>query len=821
MPDLDVDFALIDQISARLDLREPNAQALRSLAAFTSDHYDVKGLEPPFEGVADVATGVGKTYVMAGAIEYYAARGHRNFAVITPGSTILNKTIKNFSLGSEKSLLPGMSFQPEVITADDFDSPRIAFEMENPDEVKLYIFTVQSLIRPTSNAARRTHEFREGLGEAFYEKLAAEPGLIVFADEHHTYYGSAFSRAVRGLDPYALFGLTATPHPDTPQDQIVYRYPLAAAIADRFVKTPVIVGRRDELTDDRTKLADGVRLLEYKRKAVSRYVASEGLDPINPVMLVVAQNIADADTYTEILERKDFFGGRYQGHVLTIHSDQPDAALAALEKVEDPGSPVRVIVSVGMLKEGWDVKNVYVIASMRASVSEILTEQTLGRGLRLPFGAYTDIEMLDTLEVVAHERYSDLLKKADVLQEDLVDYRRLLVMHGGDGSLGRPSLENVEVRPHVRVEGGDGPDGGSSGGDEEGQPSSTGGGLEISSLEERTKDVGEQTEQLAQVVKRRPGRPEVHIPVVRMESVKARLSLADIDPSVFRALGERHAANPEDELLRTVISAKRTKGDGDSVELVTGAAHDAVEATSSEQPLEQSRALLRKRVAAAPEVPARADQVGYLSDLVDAYIEGLGESAAAILSAYLERAVRSFRMELRQAQREFEAKPEFGEVISYESLPEERVSRSKVSHDLAGKFSKGVGYEGWNRSFFTQAWFDSEPEFRFAGIADASKEIEFWIRLQRGDIQITYSSSGQRYNPDFLVVLTDGTHILVEIKAQNAVDSDTVQAKKEAAGRWVRRVSKAKEQDWEYWILTDEDLDDSGGSWSVLTGLAR
>jgi len=39
-----------------------------------------------------------------------------------------------------------------------------------------------------------------------------------------------------------------------------------------------------------------------------------------------------------------------------------------------------------MLKEGWDVRNVYVIASMRPNISEILTEQTLGRGMRLPFG---------------------------------------------------------------------------------------------------------------------------------------------------------------------------------------------------------------------------------------------------------------------------------------------------------------------------------------------------------------------------------------------------------------------------------------------------
>ena len=64
-----------------------------------------------------------------------------------------------------------------------------------------------------------------------------------------------------------------------------------------------------------------------------------------------------------------------------------------------------------MLKEGWDVRNVYVIASMRSSVSEILTEQTLGRGMRLPFGAYTGIEILDTLEVVAHERYEELLEE--------------------------------------------------------------------------------------------------------------------------------------------------------------------------------------------------------------------------------------------------------------------------------------------------------------------------------------------------------------------------------------------------------------------------
>ncbi len=62
--------------------------------------------------------------------------------------------------------------------------------------------------------------------------------LVVFADEHHCYYGPRFSDAVRELTPSAIIGLTATPHRQTPQEQIIYRYPLGGAIADQLVKTP-------------------------------------------------------------------------------------------------------------------------------------------------------------------------------------------------------------------------------------------------------------------------------------------------------------------------------------------------------------------------------------------------------------------------------------------------------------------------------------------------------------------------------------------------------------------------------------------------------
>ena len=403
---------VIAEITARLDLRDPNREAIQTLAAEVSQYYDVDDKQPPFEAVIDSATGVGKTYVLTGAMEFFAAGyGIRHFVIITPGRTILEKTKDNFTPGHPKSLLEPMSFQPVVITSENFTTPAMRSAMDDDSQIKVYLFTVQSLIKPDTKNARKAHKFQEGLGTEFYAHLKATGQLVVFADEHHCYYGPAFSRAVRDLDPWVLVGLTATPHKQTPTDQIIFRYPLAAAIADKLVKTPVIVGRKDDRRDPLTKLADGITLLRTKEAALASYAAAAGVEPINPVMLVVARSIEDAEEYGAIIKSGDFFQGAYANAVLVVHSNAPDEALAELAKVEDHGSPVRIIISVGMLKEGWDVRNVYVIASMRPSVSEILTEQTLGRGMRLPFGHYVDIELLDTLEVIAHERYEDLLKK--------------------------------------------------------------------------------------------------------------------------------------------------------------------------------------------------------------------------------------------------------------------------------------------------------------------------------------------------------------------------------------------------------------------------
>jgi type III restriction enzyme len=806
----------IAEIAARLDLREPNADAVRTLAAEVSQHYDVDERQPPFEAVIDSATGVGKTYILAGAMELFAIADEvRDFVIVTPGRTILEKTRDNFTLGHAKSLLEPMSFRPVVITADNFNTPVMRAAMDDPTQIKVYLFTVQSLIKPESKVGRKTHKFQEGLGKEFYTHLQATERLVVFADEHHTYYGPAFSKAVRDLEPWVLVGLTATPDKKTPKDQIIFRYPLAAAIADKLVKTPVIVGRKDDRKDPQTKLTDGVSLLDAKRDAIAAYAARTGIAPVSPVMLVVAKDIADADEYGSILRSDEFFGGRFAEAVLVVHSKAPDEALEALAEVEDPGSPVRIIISVGMLKEGWDVKNVYVIASMRSSVSEILTEQTLGRGMRLPFGTYTGIEILDTLEVVAHERYEELLKKAGVLNEAFVDYRTRAALRFNAQGQQVVVTETVMAtsEPIMAVGSGDPPlvaDGESS--------------PVVTTIDQRTAQVDESVLKLKQPIARRPDAPTIVIPVLLMSAVRSPFTLADItDSDRFRKLGRSLAANPDAELSRTLVSARVIVGpDGiKRTELVTSGAADRVQSNPTLFDGGDLRAQLVDLVLGSPAVPARMDQRAAVAPLMEAFFEGLGDQAVPLLSANLGRAGARLVRLVAEEQRAYMAAPTYDRVVELKVFAPTRATDRSVSGDRHGEFSRSAAYDGWKRALFPIEWFDSRTERTVANMVDDDPSVTCWVRLHVGELPILWNSAGQEYNPDLIVIDADSTHWVVETKMDKEMESTDVKGKREAARRWANYVTADEkvEAPWRYLLASEADVETAKGSWAALKAL--
>jgi type III restriction enzyme len=809
-----VDVATLQAVAARLELRDPNARAVESLAAELAQWFEVDKKPPPFEGVIDSATGVGKTYILAGALEYLSVQGIRNFVVITPGRTILEKTVANFTAGHAKSLLGGMDTQPVVITAENFNSPSMRRAMDDPSKVKLYVFSVQSLTKPTTKAGRRTHRFQEGLGRAFYEHLDAQGDLIVFADEHHAYFGPSFSAAVRDLTPYALVGLTATPHRQTPEDQIIFRYPLAAAIADRLVKTPVLVGRKDDRSDPETKLLDGVRLLEAKMDAMLRYCQETGRAPVNPVMLVIAQSIDDAETYSELLESQAFAGGRYTGAVLVVHSRKPDEDLAKLQAVEEDESPIRIIVSVGMLKEGWDVKNVYVIASMRSSVSQILTEQTLGRGLRLPFGEYTEWELLDTLEVLAHERYEELLRKARVINEAFVDHRsRAVIRRNAKGAevsvLEREPVALAMIEPENDPE-------------TVGAPSLAA-APRLQSLDERNSEVIR--EAAVPELRGQEEFPALYMPTLKMAALANPFALADItDYQPFREAGQRLARDPAGELRRIRLSAQVVEGlDGfRHTQLAPARTVDHLESPATLIPINEIRDRLADRILAAPVVPARKGQRAQLEPILDSFMEGLEDEAEAILSSYMDRAAARLIQIITEEHRRFVASPTFEETVELVPFSPVRHGKAMTTQDRFGPFKRGVGYEGWSRSLFSQNWFDSSTERDFANLVDAAESVGVWVRLLPKDLPIRWDSGV--YNPDFLVAEGD-VRWIVETKADRDVATDAVVAKKEAARRWANHVTasdtvKKQGNEWRYLMVSETELLQAKDDWGSLAASA-
>src|SRR4051794_32036287 len=93
---LSFDQPLINEVAARFDLRDPNKRALEAVVEAISGIPT--GTTP--EVVADLATGVGKTYLMSSLVDYVAGQGVRHVLVVTPGNVIQQKTLANFDEAS-------------------------------------------------------------------------------------------------------------------------------------------------------------------------------------------------------------------------------------------------------------------------------------------------------------------------------------------------------------------------------------------------------------------------------------------------------------------------------------------------------------------------------------------------------------------------------------------------------------------------------------------------------------------------------------------------------------------------------------------------
>ncbi len=247
-------------------------------------------------------------------------------------------------------------------------------------------------------------------------------------DEAHRYRASAGVRAINELKPIIGLELTATPFVETtkgpvPFKNVILDYPLGKAMADGFVKEPAVVTRKNfspaGMTADALelmKLQDGVRLHEQVKVELETYARESGKVIVKPFVLVIARDTTHAKQLIDLIQSDAFFDGRYMTKVIQVDSSksgaEEDEMVERLLKVEHTDEPTEIVIHVNMLKEGWDVTNLYTIVPLRAANARTLIEQSIGRGLRLPYGKRTGVTAVDRLNIIAHDKFQEIVDEA-------------------------------------------------------------------------------------------------------------------------------------------------------------------------------------------------------------------------------------------------------------------------------------------------------------------------------------------------------------------------------------------------------------------------
>jgi type III restriction enzyme len=292
-----------------------------------------------------------------------------------PNLTIYSKLIADFTPNTPKYVFRGVAEfatePPQVITGDNYDATLL--DLLSPCRINIFnISKINSEVR--GGKAPRIKRLSEYIGESYFDYLASLEDLVLLMDESHRYRASAGVRAINELKPVVGLELTATPFTESargpvPFKNVVYRYPLARAMDDGFVKEPAVVTRKnfnpagvsaDEL--ERIKLEDGVRLHENVKVELETYARE-------PFVLVIARDTAHATELQSLISSDGFFEGRCKGRVLQVDSSrsgaEEDAMVEKLLRIEQGDEPTEIVVHVNMLKEGWDVTNLYTIVPLR------------------------------------------------------------------------------------------------------------------------------------------------------------------------------------------------------------------------------------------------------------------------------------------------------------------------------------------------------------------------------------------------------------------------------------------------------------------------
>jgi len=844
---------------------EEAPEALKASAAQVQRHCPelFREFERGFPSITySIATGVGKTRLMAAAILYlHRVHGVQNFFILAPNLTIYNKLIRDFGdPGYEKYVFRGVSEfvtnHPVVITGDSYAQQSGLFRKQ---EVWINIFNIAKFNSDNKVSKKdgkvqqpRLKRLTEYLGQSYWDYLVGLPDLVILMDEAHRYNADASRRALDELRPVLGIELTATPFDPNGAAfrNVVYEYSLARALQDgKYVKIPAVATRRNfsfgVLTDDdveRLKLEDAISLHEDTRQAIALYAKERGLPEVKPFILVACRDIEHATSVLNYIKSAAFFEGRYANKVIQVDSStKDDSDIEKLLTVERADNPIEIVIHVGMLKEGWDVNNLYTIVPLRAANSLVLIEQTLGRGLRLPYGGErTGVEKVDMVTVIAHDNFEKVVTAAK--DPDSI-FQKVQQIELDPIELGHP-VEIIESQPVIQTRLIEERREISAIRDEKERQQRTNALDAKTMLVNILPGIGRHAEVNRYEDLLKPAVKEDVIRTLEQEVSKGQLNVfagavVEEAKATYEAI-VKELQNNSIAIPRFVVQPEPVKTWFDDFELDTsGFSFSKLELELIRVTIDNDRKLdtvgiLRNNNLPAPEKIL----MGALLDFPEIDHEHCGEllyklasQAVAAVNASLSGTDKDLRETVfdhreRLAARIYEQMMvhfhvEESGFMRSEVVPFTRIEpwNFSVFKDFGKKhFAENIRpveairkyvYYGFEKACHLEYKFDSKAEKDFAMILEGDRDrVLRWMRPAKQQFRIYWNRHGELYQPDFVVETHDAVYI-VETKSAGELSSEDVLGKTRAALKYCTEATEYQSKmgkPWHYLLIPHTDV---------------
>ena len=862
-----------DYISGVMSLRKPQEQSLKILEEIVNSVSLRKGMnlkaalgavhamypicsdfERDFMSLTfALATGVGKTRLMGAFIAYlYAKHGIKNFFVVAPNTTIYEKLKRELNdTNSPKYVFKGLgcfSTPPQIITDDEYKEKTISLY---ESDIRVFIYNIDKFNKESANMKR----LNEMIGDSFYDYLSNLPDLVLIMDESHHYRAEKGAQALNDLKPLLGLELTATPlvtkgSKQVPFKNVVFEYPLSKAIEDGYTRTPFAVTRSDidfynfgDEQLDKLMLLDGIACHEKAKRQLELYAVNNSTPEqpvriVKPFMLVVCKDTTHATWVKSYICSEEFREGAYRDKTIVVHSKQKGAEsdfnTRLLLDVEKPDNPVEIVIHVNMLKEGWDVNNLYTIVPLRTAASKILREQMVGRGLRLPYGERTGDKDVDAVMLTAHDKFADIIAeaqkgdsifkagnviKAEEIVPEQVTYTQLTIEVEADKALetayqqtGIQKTDTADallqkateliteaVTAHIQT-----------------SPEHTVTPAqaqqivaEVSEKVSEDRDLGDVFREnempiaawmLHQTTETHRAAQAKFIPIPRIKVTDAGVEEYvfvdfDLDMSEFT-----HAPIKNELLIQNLEDMqdrRRIKGDAIDFEGYN------------------PKKVILEQLRAKPEIDYEkcSDLLFKLiTQLCDHYVVRYGINGMQNIVMMHKRDIGN--KIYKQMMQHFYCENGFlqEEVVGTRNYNLQQSYHYKVEVGLFDDFTediRSVLFTGIKRGVFSTAKFDSkEGELTLARVLETDADVQNWLRPHPKEFNITYNH-GRNYEPDF-VVETESTIYLVEVKGEDKLNDPDVIAKKkrgiqycEVASRW-GKANGYKE--WRYLFIPSKQV---------------